>query len=151
MNASPLRRAGMAAGLGIRAMQAGPAAADTVWVDTATSFKRTTADSADRTYGNYGHKYDTTLRLFNTTGSPRSVRVSFGSNFTAATSTPSFTFSTPASFNGARIDLWTTPTQPRQTIGTYTAPASGFFDARLTMFIAGLGVTNRQFIVETIN
>jgi len=109
------------------------------------------SDSADRTYGNYGHKFDTTLRLHNTTASPRNVQVSFASSYTAATNTPSFTFSTPASFNGAKFDLWTTPTQPRQVIGTYAVGANTYFDARLTLFVAGLGVTNQQLIVETIN
>ena len=109
------------------------------------------SDSADRTYGNYGHKFDTTLRLFNTTASARNVRVSFASSYTAATNTPSFTFSTPASFNGAKFDLWTTPTQPRQVIGTYAVGANSYFDARLALFVAGLGVTNQQLIVETIN
>ncbi|PWF48742.1 DUF3370 domain-containing protein [Massilia glaciei] len=109
------------------------------------------SDSADRTYGNYGHKFDPTLRLFNTTGSPRNVRISFASSYTAATNTPSFTFSTAASFNGVKFDLWTTPTQPRQVIGTYTVGANAHFDARLTLFVAGLGVTNQQLIVETIN
>ncbi|MES3021237.1 MAG: DUF3370 family protein [Pseudomonadota bacterium] len=114
-------------------------------------FNTRLGDSADRTYGNYGHKFDTNLRLFNTTASPRNVRVSFASSYTAATNTPSFTFSTPASFNGVKFDLWTTPTQPRQVIGTYAVGANAYFDARLTLFVAGLGVTNQQLIVETIN
>lgn len=109
------------------------------------------SDSADRAYGNYGHRYDANLRLFNTNSAARNVRISFASSYTAATNSPSFTFSSPASFNGAPIDLWTTPTQPRQVIGTYVVPANSYFDARLIVYIAGLGVTNQQLIVETVN
>jgi hypothetical protein len=116
-----------------------------------SAFDTRLSDSADRTYGNYGHKYDTTLRLFNTNSTARNVRISFASSYTAATNTPSFTFSTPASFNGVNLDLWTTPTQPRQLIGTYAVAANSHFDARLVLYIAGLGVTNQQLIVETIN
>lgn len=108
------------------------------------------SDSATRTFGNYGHKFDTTLRLFNTTSAARDVRISFASSYTAATNTPSFTFSSPASFNGVKLDLWTTPTQPRQVIGTYTVPANSYFDARLLVYIAGLGVTNQQLVVEAL-
>jgi hypothetical protein len=114
-------------------------------------FNTRLSDSADRTYGNYGHKYDTTLRLFNTTGAARTVRVSFGSSFTAATNSPSFTFNSAGTFNSAKVDLWTTPTQPRQVLGTYVIAANSYVDARLTVFIAGLGVTNQQLSVETIN
>lgn len=116
-----------------------------------SAFSTRLGDSADRTYGNYGHKYDTTLRLFNTSSAARNVRISFASSFTAATNTPSFTFSTPASFNGVKFDVWTTPTQPRQLIGTYVVPANSYFDGRLLLYIAGLGVTNQQLVVETID
>jgi hypothetical protein len=109
------------------------------------------SDSAPRTYGNYGHKFDTTFRLFNTTTRARRVKMSFASSYTNSTNTPSFTFSTPASINGTNFDVWTTPTRPKQVIGTYTVAANDSVDLRLTMFIAGLGVTNQQVILETLD
>jgi Protein of unknown function (DUF3370) len=115
------------------------------------AFTSRLSDSTDRTYGNYGHKFDNTFRLFNTTTRTRTVRLSFASSFTASTNTPSFTFSTPASINGTNFDIWTTPTAPKQIIGSYTIAADASIDLRLTMFIAGLGVANQQVIVETMN
>jgi hypothetical protein len=115
------------------------------------AFTSRLSDSTDRTYGNYGHKFDNTFRLFNTTARTRTVRLSFASSFTASSNTPSFTFSTPASINGTNFDIWTTPTAPKQIIGSYTIAANASIDLRLTMFIAGLGVANQQVIVETLN
>lgn len=107
-------------------------------------------DSSSRTYGNYGHKFDVTLRLSNAHAAAKSVRLSFGSSFTNTVNTPSFTFNSAATLNGAPITLWTTPTQPKQLLGTYTVPANGSVDVRLTTFIAGLGVSNQQLIVEVL-
>jgi hypothetical protein len=109
------------------------------------------SDSADRTYGNYGHKYDVGLRLFNTSATTRRVRLSFASSFTAATNSPSFTFNSAALLTGAKVDLFTTPTQPRQVLATYTLAPGSHQDARLLTFIAGLGVTNQQLVLETID
>lgn len=114
-------------------------------------FNSRLADSADRTYGNYGHQFDTILRLYNAGSSARSVRVSFGASFTAATNSPSFTFNSAGRYNGANVDLFTTPTQPRQLLGTFAVPANGFYDARVLVTIAGLGVSNQQLIVETVD
>ncbi len=108
------------------------------------------SDSSTRTYGNYGHKYDVTLRLRNPHASARTARVSFASSFTNSVNTPSFTFNSAATLNGAPITLWTTPTQPRQLLGSYTVPANGTVDVRLTTFIAGLGVSNQQLVVEAL-
>ena len=107
-------------------------------------------DSTSRSYGNYGHKYDVTLRLANGQAAAKTVRVSFASSFTAGSNTPSFTFNSPATLNGAAVTLWTTPTQPRQVLGTYTVPAGGSTDVRLTTFIAGLGTANQQLVVEVL-
>lgn len=106
------------------------------------------SDSTSRSYGNYGHKFDVTLRLNNPGASARTVRVSFASSYTNTVNTPSFTFNSPATLNGSPITLWTTPTQPKQLLGSYSVPANGSVDVRLTTFIAGLGVTNQQLIVE---
>ncbi|WP_269530885.1 DUF3370 family protein [Chitinimonas sp. BJYL2] len=108
------------------------------------------ADSSERTYGNYGHKYDVTVRMRNNDSYAKTVRLSFASSFTGSTDTPSFTFNSPAKLNGTAIDLWTTPTKPRQTLGTWTIGANSYFDARLTTFIAGLGVTDQQLVVEVL-
>lgn len=105
-------------------------------------------DSSSRTWGNYGHKFDVTLRLRNPGSSARTARVSFASSFTASTDSPSFTFNSAALLNGSPITLWTTPTQPRQLLGSYTVPANGSVDVRLSSFVAGLGVTNQQLVVE---
>jgi hypothetical protein len=116
-----------------------------------SAFDTRLSDSADRTYGNYGHKYDVALRLFNTSATARTVRVSFASSFTAATNSPSFTFNSAGALNGARVDLFTTPTQPRQALATYTLAPGSHQDARLLVYIAGLGVTNQQLVVETLD
>lgn len=108
------------------------------------------SDSTSRSYGNYGHKYDVTLRLSNAHATARSVRLSFASSFTAATDTPSFTFNSAATLNGSAVTLWTTPTRPRQVLGTYTVPANGSVDLRLSTFIAGLGTANQQLVVEVL-
>jgi hypothetical protein len=109
------------------------------------------ADSSTRSYGNYGHKYDVTLRLDNSAhATARTVRVSFASSHTNSVDTPSFTFNSAAKVNGAALTLWTTPTQPRQVLGTWTVPAGGSTDVRLTTFIAGLGVANQQLVVEVL-
>lgn len=108
------------------------------------------ADSTSRSYGNYGHKYDVTLRVTNGNAQARTVRLSFASSFTAATDSPSFTFNSPATLNGSAVTLWTTPTQPRQELGTYTVPANGSTDLRLTTFIAGLGTAGQQIVVEVL-
>jgi Protein of unknown function (DUF3370) len=108
------------------------------------------ADSTSRSYGNYGHKFDVTLRLQNGNSTAKTVRVSFASSFTNTVNTPSFTFNSAATLNGAALTLWTTPTQPRQVLGTYTVPAGGSSDVRLATFIAGLGVSNQQLVVEVL-
>jgi Protein of unknown function (DUF3370) len=105
-------------------------------------------DASTRSYGNYGHKVDVTLRLRNPHSAGKTVRVSLGSSFTNTVNTPSFTFNSAGSVNGTPVSLWTTPTQPKQLLGSYTVPANGTVDVRLTTFIAGLGVTNQQLVVE---
>jgi len=115
------------------------------------AFNTRLSDSADRTYGNYGHNYDVGLRLFNTSATMRRVRLSFASSFTAATNSPSFTFNSAGTLTGAKVDLYTTPTQPRQVLATYTLAPGSHQDARLQTYIAGLGVTNQQLVLETID
>lgn len=108
------------------------------------------SDSSDITAGNYGHKYDVTLHMTNPDPVAKKVRLSFASSFTAATDKPSFTFNSSATLNGSAVTLWTTPTQPKQVLANWTVPANGVFDARLVTFIAGLGVTNQQLILEVL-
>jgi hypothetical protein len=107
-------------------------------------------DSNTRTFANFGHKFDITLRLFNPHAWSRTVRLYLASSYTNQINDPIFTFNSPGMLNGMEMPLFTTPTQPKQILATWTLRPNQTFDARLVTFIAGLVVTNQQLIVEVL-
>ena len=104
--------------------------------------------AASRTYGNYGHKFDVTLFLRNPARAARSVRLSFGSNYTGTA--VGTTWNGPARLDGAPIHLHTTPAAPSRALATYRIPPGATVRARLTLFVPGLITTNQQLILESI-
>lgn len=111
----------------------------------------TLANVAQNTYGNYSHKYSITLQLTNPNATAKSVSLSFASNFTAATNSPSFTYNGPITLNGTLKNIYTTPTQPKQTLATWNIPANSLFNATLTFYVPGLITTGQQLILEQNN
>ncbi len=108
------------------------------------------SDSAPRTYGNYGHKYDVTLALRNPSSSARTVRLSLASNYTSSTNSPSFTYNGPILLNGTQKTIYTTPTAPKQWLATWTIPAGSNFNGRVTFFVPGLITIGQQLILESL-
>jgi Protein of unknown function (DUF3370) len=108
------------------------------------------SDSAERTYGNYGHLYDFTLALSNPNSSARTVRLSLASNITGTTDVTSFTFNTPVSVNGSSRTVFLKPTAPKQVLATWTVPANSPFNARVKFYVPGLITIGQQLILENL-
>lgn len=106
------------------------------------------SDSAEKTYGNYGHRYDITLAMSNPHASAKTVKLYFASNFTSSTNSPSFTYSGMLLLNGAQKVIYTTPTAPKQLLATWTVNASSPFNARMSFYVPGLITTGQQLILE---
>jgi hypothetical protein len=107
--------------------------------------------ASQNTYGNYGHKYSITLQLTNPNSTAKSVSLSFASNFTSTTNSPSFTYNGPIYLNGTLKNIYTTPTQPKQTLSTWNIPANSNFNATITFYVPGLITTGQQLILEQSN
>ncbi|BDU25741.1 MULTISPECIES: DUF3370 family protein [unclassified Flavobacterium] len=107
--------------------------------------------ASQNTYGNYGHKYTLTLKLNNPNSTSKNVSLTFASNFTSATNSPSFTFNGPLYLNGALKNIYTTPTQPAQNLATWSIPANSFFNATITFYVPGLITTGQQLILKQTN
>ncbi|MBO1332311.1 DUF3370 family protein [Streptomyces sp. VRA16 Mangrove soil] len=112
-------------------------------------------DSSQRSWGNYGSWYDIGLRLRNTSCEPRTVRVTFGSNITAATDVPGDTW------NGALgltvddgpeeiVTGYVRPTEPRDTLATLSVPPRGSRDVRLRFIVPGLISAGSQLLLESV-
>ncbi|MHC0443204.1 DUF3370 family protein [Flavobacterium sp. 3-210] len=107
--------------------------------------------ASQNTYGNYGHKYSITLQLTNPNSSAKTVSLSFASNFTSTTNSPSFTYNGPIYLNGTLKNIYTTPTQPKQTLSTWNIPANSNFNATISFYVPGLITTGQQLILEQSN
>ncbi|AOC97011.1 MULTISPECIES: DUF3370 family protein [Flavobacterium] len=107
--------------------------------------------ASQNTYGNYGHKYTLTLKLNNPNSTAKNVSLTFASNFTSGTNSPSFTFNGPLYLNGALKNIYTTPTQPAQNLATWSIPANSFFNATITFYVPGLITTGQQLILKQTN
>ena len=107
--------------------------------------------ASQNTYGNYGHKYTLTLKLNNPNSTAKNVSLTFASNFTSATNSPSFTFNGPLYLNGALKNIYTTPTQPAQSLATWSVPANSLFNATITFYVPGLITTGQQLILKQTN
>lgn len=108
----------------------------------------TLGDSAPRTYANYGHRYDVTLRLLNPGTAARRVRLSLASS--ARNPALSMTFNAPVLVDGARIDVLTTPAAPRQELRTVTVAAGASRDLRLALYVPGLITIGQQLVLEAL-
>jgi len=109
------------------------------------------SDSASRTYGNYGHRYDLTLTLNNRSTSARTVRLSFASNLVKSEDVnPGTTYNGPVLLNGTLKDVYTRPTAPKQWLATWTIQPGAYFNARLSFYIPGLITAGQQLILESI-
>lgn len=107
--------------------------------------------ASQNTYGNYGHKYTLTLKLNNPNSTAKNVSLTFASNFTSGTNSPSFTFNGPLYLNGALKNIYITPTQPAQNLATWSIPANSFFNATITFYVPGLITTGQQLILKQTN
>ncbi len=105
-------------------------------------------DSAERTWGNYGHRYDVTLVLRNASAEARRVRVFFASNVVGSSDSPSFTWNAPLRVNGELRTLWTRPTQPRQLLVEVTVPAGGEVPVRIETVVPGLVTANAHLLLH---
>ena len=103
-------------------------------------------DSSDRTHGNYGHRFEVTLSLQNPEPVARTATFSFASNLTG--SGPSFTWNSPALLNGSLRNIYVTPSNPSQTLASYSVPANGSRLINLELYVPGLITTNQQLILE---
>jgi hypothetical protein len=108
------------------------------------------SDSAERTYGNYGHKYQITLALRNNSSVARTVRLSFASSVTGTVDTPSFTYNGAVLLNGTTKTVFVKPTAPRQVLATWTIPANSPFNANLTFYVPGLITIRSQLVLESL-
>jgi hypothetical protein len=105
------------------------------------------ADSAPRTFGNYGHRYDVKIQLRGAAGSTRRVRVWFASSATEAE--VSATYHGPMRVNGTVVTVRTTPQQPRTALGTFNVPPAGMWLA-LSFYVPGLITVGQQIVLESI-
>lgn len=105
-------------------------------------------DSAERTWGNYGHRYDVTLALRNPSSRARRVRVFFTSNVVGADDRPSFTWNAPMLVDGTLRTLWTRPTEPRQLLAEVTVPAGEEVPVHLETVVPGLVTANAHLLVH---
>ncbi|PWJ41893.1 DUF3370 family protein [Sediminitomix flava] len=106
------------------------------------------SDSADKTYGNYGHRYDITLAMNNPNSTAKQVTLYFASNYTNSVNSPSFTYNGPLRMNGVVKNIYTTPTAPRQWLATWNIPAGANFNGKLDFYIPGLITTGQQLILQ---
>jgi hypothetical protein len=106
------------------------------------------SDSTTKSFGNYGHKYDVTLRLNNQSSTARRVRLSFGSS--ANNPSLSRTYSGPVLVNGTQINIFTTPTDSKDELKIVTIDPNCSVDIQLVLFVPGLITIPQQLILETV-
>jgi hypothetical protein len=106
------------------------------------------SDSAQRTFGNYGHKYDVTLKLHNRSAIARRVRLSFASSAANPSLTQSYNGSVLV--NGVPKNIFTKPMEPVDVLDTETISSSASFDVRIQFFVPGLISMPQQLILESI-
>ncbi|MER5967597.1 DUF3370 family protein [Streptomyces sp. NPDC002057] len=112
-------------------------------------------DSSQRSWGNYGARYDIDLVLRNPSAQARKVRVTFGSNVTGTQDVPGNTWNGALATTldgGARQvqTVYVRPTAPRDTLGEYPVPALGQRSLRLEFYVPGLITAGSQILFESI-
>lgn len=105
----------------------------------------TLAQAASQTYGNYGHYYKVTCNITNSGTTPRNVKMYFASNVTGTGS--SATWNGPVRNNGTVFDVYTTLSNPRQQLASWTVNP-GTFVHTLEFYVPGLITTNQQIIYQ---
>ncbi|MCA9700847.1 MAG: hypothetical protein KC431_25185, partial [Myxococcales bacterium] len=104
-------------------------------------------DSAERTWGNYGHHLRVELEIINPGDQSRTLTVALGSLFTAAMDQPSFTWSAPMRVGplGSEqiVDVWTTPTMPVDELGSWMIDP-GSTVVTVEVFVPGLITAGQQ-------
>lgn len=123
--------------------------------DQTDDFAMRLGDSADRTYANYGHKFDVTLQLRNPADSARRVRLSFATNLVKDQDSPSFAFHGPIRVSdGVKDtvqDIYVKPTAPRQVLlDDLLLEAGASRPLRLQFFVPGLITIGHQLILEVL-
>ncbi len=123
--------------------------------DQTQGFLMRLGDSADRTYANYGHKYDLTLELRNPAQSARRVRLSFATNLVKDQDSPSFAFHAPIrvsdGVNDTVQDVYVRPTAPRQVlVNDLLLDGGASRSLRLQFFVPGLITIGHQLILEVL-
>ena len=114
-----------------------------------TDYLMRLGDSSFETFGNYGHKYDLTITLTNSSNSPRNVRLSFASNDTSAS--VGSLYNGPIRLNNRIIDVLNTPSEPSQTLQTFTVNPSTTINISLEFYIPGLITIGQQLILESMS
>jgi hypothetical protein len=110
------------------------------------------ADSAERTWGNYGHHYTLEFELRNTGAEPRNVELVLGSLLTAAVDQPSFTWSAPIAVgpigDPTIVTSWTTPTQPLDSLGSWALAPGEWLPLRVEVYVPGLITAGQQLQIR---
>ena len=106
------------------------------------------SDSARRTFGNYGHKYDLTIVLNNSSTSARRIRLSFASNDTSAP--VGSLYNGPIRLNNQIKDILNTPTNPKDVLETFEVPANNSTNITIQFYVPGLITIGQQLILESI-
>jgi hypothetical protein len=105
-------------------------------------------DSAERTWGAYGHRYDVTLKLHNPSARPRTATVRLASLVRSDASSPSFTWNAPFLVDDEVVTAWTTPRAPTTTLAQRELPAGGERTIRVQAVVPGLITTGAALILE---
>ena len=106
------------------------------------------SDSSDESFGNYGMRYALQIRLC-AADAQRTVAIRFGSNFTADSDTPSFTWNGPARVDGEIVDIYTTPTSPSVELAQRVIAPDTCIDVALELVVPGLITGGQQLVLES--
>jgi hypothetical protein len=105
----------------------------------------TMSQAASQSYGNYGHYYRVVCNITNSGTTSRNVKMYFASNVTGTGSNA--TWNGPVRNNGTVFDVYTTLSNPRQQLASWTINP-GTFVHTLEFFVPGLITTNQQIIYQ---
>ncbi|MGC4945638.1 DUF3370 family protein [Streptomyces sp. DT224] len=113
------------------------------------------SDSSARSWGNYGLRYAVDLELHNPAPGTRTVRLTFGSNVTAATDVPGDTWNgaMALSVDGGAEEIRTVyvrPTVPRDELATLIVPGGGSRRVTLRFMVPGLITAGSQLLLESV-
>ena len=107
------------------------------------------ADASTQSYGNYGMLYALQISLC-AASETRTVALRLGSNFTAPTNTPSFTWNGPVRIDDAVVDVYTTPTAPSVEIAQRVIAAGDCEDVTIELPVPGLITAGQQLVLESL-